>query len=201
MTKGDITRKKILEAAEEIFANKGLAGARVDEIAKMAGVNKRMIYAYFESKENLYVTVLKIVYSRLAELEKTIDSLVSPEDAVRKFIQGYFKFLNDNPNFVSLVLWENLNKAEFIDLSEAVKIKHPAVEAIRAIVRIGKKYNVFKESTSVDEIVMAVNMFCFSYFSNRYTMPKLLGVNLYDKESIESYCNMVSDMILLYLKA
>lgn len=201
MTKGDITRKKILEAAEEIFANKGLAGARVDEIAKMAGVNKRMIYAYFESKENLYVTVLKIVYSRLAELEKTIDSLASPEDAVRKFIQGYFKFLNDNPNFVSLVLWENLNKAEFIDLSEAVKIKHPAVEAIRAIVRIGKKYNVFKESASVDEIVMAVNMFCFSYFSNKYTMPKLLGVNLYDKESIESYCNMVSDMILLYLKA
>lgn len=201
MTKGDITRKKILEAAEEIFATKGLAGARVDEIAKMAGVNKRMIYAYFESKENLYVTVLKIVYSRLAELEKTIDSLASPEDAVRKFIQGYFKFLNDNPNFVSLVLWENLNKAEFIDLSEAVKIKHPAVEAIRAIVRIGKKYNVFKESASVDEIVMAVNMFCFSYFSNRYTMPKLLGVNLYDKESIESYCNMVSDMILLYLKA
>ena len=201
MTKGDITRKKILEAAEEIFANKGLAGARVDEIAKMAGVNKRMIYAYFESKENLYVTVLKIVYSRLAELEKTIDSLASPEDAVRKFIQGYFKFLNDNPNFVSLVLWENLDKAEFIDLSEAVKIKHPAVEAIRAIVRIGKKYNVFKESASVDEIVMAVNMFCFSYFSNRYTMPKLLGVNLYDKESIESYCNMVSDMILLYLKA
>ena len=201
MTKVDITRKKILEAAEEIFANKGLAGARVDEIAKMAGVNKRMIYAYFESKENLYVTVLKIVYSRLAELEKTIDSLASPEDAVRKFIQGYFKFLNDNPNFVSLVLWENLNKAEFIDLSEAVKIKHPAVEAIRAIVRIGKKYNVFKESASVDEIVMAVNMFCFSYFSNRYTMPKLLGVNLYDKESIESYCNMVSDMILLYLKA
>ncbi len=201
MTKGDITRKKILEAAEEIFANKGLAGARVDEIAKMAGVNKRMIYAYFESKENLYVTVLKIVYSRLAELEKTIDSLASPEDAVRKFIQGYFKFLNDNPNFVSLVLWENLNKAEFIDLSEAVKIKHPAVEAIRAIVRIGKKYNVFKESASADEIVMAVNMFCFSYFSNRYTMPKLLGVNLYDKESIESYCNMVSDMILLYLKA
>ena len=201
MTKGDITRKKILDAAEEIFANKGLAGARVDEIAKMAGVNKRMIYAYFESKENLYGTVLKIVYSRLAELEKTIDSLASPEDAVRKFIQGYFKFLNDNPNFVSLVLWENLNKAEFIDLSEAVKIKHPAVEAIRAIVRIGKKYNVFKESASVDEIVMAVNMFCFSYFSNRYTMPKLLGVNLYDKESIESYCNMVSDMILLYLKA
>ncbi len=201
MTKGDITRKKILEAAEEIFSNKGLAGARVDEIAKMAGVNKRMIYAYFESKENLYVTVLKIVYSRLAELEKTIDSLASPEDAVRKFIQGYFNFLNDNPNFVSLVLWENLNKAEFIDLSEAVKIKHPAVEAIRAIVRIGKKYNVFKESASVDEIVMAVNMFCFSYFSNRYTMPKLLGVNLYDKESIESYCNMVSDMILLYLKA
>lgn len=201
MTKGDITRKKILEAAEEIFANKGLAGARVDEIAKMAGVNKRMIYAYFESKENLYATVLKIVYSRLAELEKTIDSLASPEDAVRKFIQGYFKFLNDNPNFVSLVLWENLNKAEFIDLSEAVKIKHPAVEAIRAIVRTGKKYNVFKESVSVDEIVMAVNMFCFSYFSNRYTMPRLLGVNLYDKESIESYCNMVSDMILLYLKA
>lgn len=201
MTKSDITKKKILEAAEEIFAAKGLAGARVDEIAEKAGVNKRMLYAYFGSKENLYATVLKIVYSRLAELEKTVDLLASPEEAVCGFIKSYFAFLMYNPNFVSLVLWENLNKAEFIDLSEAVRIKHPAVEAIRAILRTGKKYNVFKKTVSEDEIVMAINMFCFSYFSNKYTMPRLLGVNLYAKESIDSYCKMVSDMILLYLKA
>ena len=49
MKKSDITKQKILEAAEAAFAEKGFYGARVDEITETAGVNKRMIYAYYGS--------------------------------------------------------------------------------------------------------------------------------------------------------
>ena len=52
------TRKKILAAAEWEFSEKGLYGARVDDIARAAGVNKSMLYAYFGSKESLYKTCL-----------------------------------------------------------------------------------------------------------------------------------------------
>ena len=52
------TRARIMDAAVREFARLGFAGARIDEIAAMAGVNKRMIYHYFQSKENLYAKVL-----------------------------------------------------------------------------------------------------------------------------------------------
>ena len=59
------TRKKILAATEWEFSEKGLYGARVDDIARAAGVNKSMLYAYFGSKESLYKIVLEEVYNRL----------------------------------------------------------------------------------------------------------------------------------------
>ena len=55
LKKSDITRQKILTAAEAEFSEIGLYGARVDSIAQRAGVNKRMIYAHFGSKEQLYM--------------------------------------------------------------------------------------------------------------------------------------------------
>ena len=66
------TKQNILQAAEEIFAAKGLDGARVDDIAAAAGANKRMLYAYFGSKEQLYQTVLENVYRRLGDSEAAL---------------------------------------------------------------------------------------------------------------------------------
>ena len=51
--KSEITKSRILLAAESEFSVKGFYGARIDEISKVAGVNKRMIYEHFGNKENL----------------------------------------------------------------------------------------------------------------------------------------------------
>ena len=67
-----LTKSKILAAAEKEFAEKGLAGARIDDIARMSGFNKNMIYQYFKSKEKLYETVIYNEYSKLSELENVI---------------------------------------------------------------------------------------------------------------------------------
>ena len=72
MKKSEITRKRILDAAEAEFAEKGLYGTRVDEIAARSGINKRMMYVYFGNKEELYMTILKTVYSRLTEYEEKL---------------------------------------------------------------------------------------------------------------------------------
>ena len=69
-----LTKAKILEAAEDEFAQKGLAGARIDEIARISGFNKNMIYQYYKSKEKLYETVIYNEYSKLSELENVIIS-------------------------------------------------------------------------------------------------------------------------------
>ena len=70
LRKSEITKSKILRAAEAEFSEKGIWGARIDAIAESAGINKRMIYEHYISKEELYKTVLKEVYGRLAECER-----------------------------------------------------------------------------------------------------------------------------------
>jgi len=65
------TQQAILAAAEAEFAAKGLAGARVDVIAEQAGANKRMLYYYFGSKDDLYLAVLERAYGGMREKERT----------------------------------------------------------------------------------------------------------------------------------
>ena len=89
--KTEITRRKILEAAESEFSALGLAAARIDSIAKTADVNKQMIYAHFKSKEGLYRAVLERVYMRLSEYQDIIANFdFEGIDTVRKIISEYF---------------------------------------------------------------------------------------------------------------
>ena len=132
MGRADITRQKILAAAEVAFAEKGLYGARIDEIAQSADANKRMIYAYYGSKELLYIAVLEEVYRRMAVQEKELlDRPMGCEEAVRAIIGHYFRFLRDNPTFVKMVLWENLNEATYFRQSQAQFIKGTVLELLR----------------------------------------------------------------------
>src|SRR5271168_1331867 len=69
----DATRAKILRAASSEFSERGLSAASTDSIAERCGVNKRMIYYYFGSKEGLYLATLESVFENLVELEKKIE--------------------------------------------------------------------------------------------------------------------------------
>ena len=79
----DRTREAILVAAQHEFAAKGLSGGRVDEIARRAHANKRMIYHYFGNKEGLYLAALERVYEeyfrRVTRAYDPVDALVVPE--------------------------------------------------------------------------------------------------------------------------
>ena len=67
------SRGLILEAAAEEFARSGLGGARVDRIASQAGVNVRMLYYYFRSKDDLFLAVLERAYGVIREAEKGLE--------------------------------------------------------------------------------------------------------------------------------
>jgi AcrR family transcriptional regulator len=104
MGKAEATRERILEAAMAEFSAYGVAGARVDRIARTAGCNKNLIYVYFENKETLFTTVLEKHLSRVYE-----DLAVTPED-----LPGYaarvFDFAMANPDLMRLMAWSNLEQ-------------------------------------------------------------------------------------------
>ncbi len=84
------TAADILEVATQEFSEKGLAGARIDDIAAATRTSKRMIYYYFGSKEGLYVAVLEEAYRRMREIESGLKlSDLSPEAALRDVLARY----------------------------------------------------------------------------------------------------------------
>src|SRR5947209_2276567 len=107
------TRAAILKAAIEEFAHEGPAGARTDEIARRAGVNKALLYYYFKDKEGLYSAALEQVFSGLSERVMVVlnrDEL-SPRDRLLGYAQAHFDYIASAPMYSRLVQGELMRTA------------------------------------------------------------------------------------------
>lgn len=97
----------ILDAAREVFAEVGFAGARVDEIARRAGVNKAMIYYRIGNKAALYSEVLHRGFSGIVEsLSMNIEDAQSPVEMLRAYIRTFVKTFGGNPYLPAIMMWE-----------------------------------------------------------------------------------------------
>ncbi len=96
--------RRILDAAEPIFAARGLAGARTEEIAVAARVNKALLYYYFHSKAQLHRAVLERLFRQLHQSIIAAGSASrSPRDRLLAFVNGYFDFVASHPSYPRLV--------------------------------------------------------------------------------------------------
>ena len=200
MTRAEITREKILAAAEEIFAEKGIWGARVDEIAERAGVNKRMLYAYFGNKEQLYVKVLERLYLRVSEHEAKLSAEnFGCVEAIPRIVRHYFDFLRENRSFVKLVMWENLNEGRYLATSDASSIRGVSLEGLRQKLKEGIARGELRPDVDLNAVIVSFNMFCFSYFSNQYTFARIMQTDFESEAELERRCAHISEMLLRYL--
>jgi AcrR family transcriptional regulator len=98
------TARRIVSTAEGIFAGQGLAGARMDEIARTAKVNKALLYYYFQSKEDLYRFVLETLLSQLRErIGPQATGPISPGKRLAAVIDNFFDFVERHPNYPRLI--------------------------------------------------------------------------------------------------
>lgn len=99
MRNAEATRARILEAATAEFSAFGIAGARVDRIAKTAGCNKNLIYIYFENKEKLFTTVLQ------KQLARGYEDVPFTADDLPGYAARVFDFAMANPDLFRLMTW------------------------------------------------------------------------------------------------
>ena len=126
----DATRAKILQAALCEFSERGLPAASTDDIAERCGVNKRMIYYYFGSKEGLYLAALESVYENLVALENEIEiEHLDPATAIEAIINLKIDYYVANPHFISFLSMENFYKARHLRKS---KTRHVQVASNRS---------------------------------------------------------------------
>jgi TetR/AcrR family transcriptional regulator len=101
------SRERILAAAAEVFASQGFAGARVDEIAAGAGINKAMLYYHVGDKEDLYKAVLLDTIQRgLAPLRVAVAAHDSPSEKIQAILDTLAAFGSSHPVFVPIILRE-----------------------------------------------------------------------------------------------
>src|SRR5438093_3238111 len=170
----------ILRVATDEFADKGLSGARIDEIAARTRTSKRMIYYYFGSKEGLYISVLEEAYRTIRNIERdvSVDHL-SPEQALRELVSFTFDRHQQNPDFVRLVMNENLHSGKYIAQSTNIPtLNVPAIDTVRRIVEHGKKSRAFRQDVDPTDLHMTISALCFYSVSNRHTFSTIFKVDM-----------------------
>ena len=109
------TEEKIFNAARIIFQRKGFAGARMQEIADEAGINKAMLHYCFKNKELLFQAVFMNAFSQLApQINEIFQSTDGVFDKIKKFTQSYISFVIVNPYLPQFVIQEMNNNPEFV---------------------------------------------------------------------------------------
>jgi len=101
------TEQKIYEAARRIFILKGMEGARMQEIADEAGMNKALLHYYFRSKENLFKAVFKDTFSKFfLKVKTTLSSDASAKEKLNVFIDNYIDLIQSNPYVPQFIISE-----------------------------------------------------------------------------------------------
>jgi AcrR family transcriptional regulator len=199
----DRTRAEILEVATREFADRGFAGARVDEIADQTRTTKRMIYYYFGGKEQLFVAVLERAYAEIRAAEQTIEvDHLEPAAAIRRLAELTFDHHESHPDFIRLVSIENIHRAEHIAGREDLAGQNsPAIELIERILERGRADGSFTRDVDAVDLHMMISAFCVFRVANRHTFGAIFDRDLVDPKLRERYRAMLGDMVVEYLGA
>jgi AcrR family transcriptional regulator len=196
------TMTNIIEVATKEFADKGLSGARIDEIAALTHTSKRMIYYYFTSKEGLYVAVLEEAYRRIRtiEAELKLDDL-EPEAALRKLVGFTFDYQLANPEFIRLVMTENIHNGEFLAQSKTIQqLNVPVINAVKAVYDRGVKAGVFRRGLDPVELHMSISALCFFNVANRHTFALIFKRDMTDASEMESRRKSIVEMVARFVR-
>ncbi|RZT42593.1 TetR family transcriptional regulator [Cupriavidus agavae] len=195
------TRRRILAAATEEFAKGGLAGARVDQIARRAETNERMLYYYYGSKEGLFLTVLEKQYAEFRAAEEQLH--ITDEDpvaAVRTLARFVWDWYYAHPEFIRLVNSENLHEARHLKKSAQLhQLINPVVDVLADIIARGQQQGVFREGIDVPQFYLTISALGYYVLSNRYTISAVIGRDVASEEEHARFADLHTDMLLSYL--
>jgi TetR/AcrR family transcriptional regulator len=187
--RADETRARILDAAIHEFSESGLAGARTEEIAAAAGVNKALLYYYFHGKDALYAAALETVADRVvASSLAALESDCSAGERLVRFALNHFDRIHSQRGFQSLMQQELMRLREgkenaLTPLLE--RVFRPMMDKLKALLAEGIRT---RELIAVDEwqmmyAALGANVF---YFLSGPVMGILQGKNLFEPRVLKA---------------
>jgi TetR/AcrR family transcriptional regulator len=196
------SRRALLAAARHEFAQNGLAGARVDQIAARAGVNKQLVYYHFGDKDGLYLAVLECLYEEIRGEERNLNLKgLAPEKAIRKLVESSFDHLEAHPDFVALLNDENRNGARHVCASAKLPEMHsPLVKTIAQTLSAGVRDGVFRSGVDPLQLYISIAGLSFFFFANSPTLSAIFRKDLMSPASRRARRKHVVDLIMNALR-
>jgi TetR/AcrR family transcriptional regulator len=198
----EASRAKILDAARAEFVTHGLTGARVDQIAERAGVNKNLIYHYFKSKEELYLRILEDIYSELRERQRDLEVRdLPPVEGMRTLVAHTFDHFVETPDLIRLMSIENIHYAHYLKQSKVVKSLYiPLLKTLQSLLERGQKEGSFRTNVDAVDLYLSISALAYFYLSNRYTLSWIFNQKLDSPKRLSQRRVHVVEMVLGYLQ-
>lgn len=160
------TEQKIFKAATRVFVQHGRDGARMEDIARQAGINKAMLHYYFRSKDKLYLTVFEQEIRKVAEdLYHSLDLKKDIQSFLSTFIHNYIDRIKQNPLLIQFMLWELRQGSHLIsELFQKIFSNfsyHPPQKIVQKIQQAVKN----KEIRKVDPLHLLFNIIGMCIFT------------------------------------
>lgn len=195
------TEELIIEAAKKVFVKRGLAGARMQEIADEAGINKAMLHYYYRSKDKLFEIVFNEAFSKvIGRLSEVIGQQMPLEEKIRAIVAHYITSIEETPYLPIFVLNEINQQPDMIvkRLSSFPGFLN-VLGFMKEVVEGGKK-GIIKEVSPVQLFLNIVSMCIFPFVARPLVQGILMQDNVQYNILIEERKTLVADVILSWLK-
>ncbi|UCE03553.1 MAG: TetR/AcrR family transcriptional regulator [Candidatus Latescibacterota bacterium] len=180
------SERRLLEAAEAVFAERGYHAASTTEIAKRAGLNKTLIHYYFRSKEGLYRALMQRISRQLAPFLEDF-SITDPLEALAAATRRYIRLLADNPRYVRLCAYSSL---EGIQIMGDEEMHERLVAAANSAIQRGVDQGVFR-SEDPRHVLASVEGMCRFFFEHEDAMREQWGDSYERERIVQERCDHV----------
>jgi AcrR family transcriptional regulator len=199
----DASQRRILSAATKVFAAQGLDGARVDEIADQAGINKRMLYHYFGSKDDLFGAVLDTVYETICRDIAALDLNAGPPlEGLARLVDFVVDYYLDNAHAITLLNAENLHKARHLKTSARIRAMHlPFEDMLENLLARGVVSGDFRPGVSGARLYISTVGLAYYYLSNGHSLSVFFDRNLFDRKELEAWRLHIHEMAQRFVAA
>lgn len=196
----DRSQQAILLAARDEFALHGLGGARMDRIAKRCQLNKRLIYYYFTSKDELFMAVLEGTYADIRAAEQQLHLAdLAPAQAIRRLTEFTWDYYIDHPEFITLLNSANLHQGRHLARSDRVReTNSPLIQMLADVLERGRTQGVFRGGIDPVQLYISIAGLAYFYLSNNHTLSAIFGRKLMSAKARSERLSHMTDVILGY---
>jgi len=193
-------KDKIFQSAIVLFAEYGLNGARMEQIAEKAGTTKRMVVYHFKNKENLYLLVLEHVYTQIRASETRLSLAgMPPVEALVHLVEATFDYHADHPDYIRIICMENMQRGRFMKQSAYLRqVNRSALELLEDILVRGKEKQLFNHTVDARDLHRLISSFSFHYVANSYTFTLLFEEGADEQAQRQHYRKMAVQVALRY---